>query len=134
MDDRDIEFLKLTFPMHQSEDMARMQRYVERGRRFRDIPTQELKARWVIATKHWCANLLSPGSEIEAYELGYELRIRDEEPPIDQVEEDMKASQHAVEELVAALKKDPARLQAANRTYLEKLAEFYVSIEDETKN
>jgi hypothetical protein len=79
---------KLQQDMLEAAAMEETEDYIKRGRRFESVSTDSLKARWLVALREWLQrhdrNYL-----LEMDDSGAELRLRDINPPYDQLPPDI---------------------------------------------
>jgi hypothetical protein len=80
--------------------------YLERGRHFSGLSTEELKRSWTDAFKLWCAHRTAE-SQREFDDLAAELRLRGEEPPYETVEAETREMVREVKETPFNLEDDP---------------------------
>ena len=64
--------------------MENVQKYLQGGRRFEALPTEQVKDSWVLAFKNWCS-LRSLENEFARENLESELSLRDERVPLERV-------------------------------------------------
>src|SRR5215207_4452430 len=88
----------------ESERLNAVTDYAQRGRAFRSLDTGELKSRWIVSMKKWAAEpkLRSP-HRAELGDLEAEMSLRNEDPPFDQVREEMDAIKEAAAKVAAEI-------------------------------
>jgi hypothetical protein len=98
--------------------------YLRRGRGLADVPTAELKERWIVTFKAWAANWRNePLRDLRAA-LEAELSLRKEEPPHDSVKPEMEALVNASRKATEQLERDPKRMDEVQRGLQEELDIF----------
>jgi hypothetical protein len=85
--------LELAAAFLASELMKETQSYLERGRRLQGLTDTQLASRWVVDFKAWRASRSVKGDLGDSTEMddaSAELRLRNIEPPYDQIKDEMK--------------------------------------------
>ena len=100
----------------QSAEMDETNDYAARGRRHRSVELDQLKAEWVSAFKKWALSL-GAADPREIDDLSAEFRLRNIEPPFDQVRDEHRM---LVEEVRKGGPHDP-RVRQAIADFLDEL-------------
>ena len=82
--------------------------YLERGRRLQGLTDEQLATRWIADFRAWLGSRSAPddpGNSTEMDDAAAELRLRNVEPPYDQVRDEVKAM---VQEVRQAAPDNPA--------------------------
>jgi hypothetical protein len=97
--------------------------YVQRGRNLKEVPSRELKERWVAAFKQMVATLGRNEPPIRM-DIESELSIRGEDPPFDEVKSEFEALQGAVAQATDELRANPEGFKTANDEIAAEVEEF----------
>ena len=91
------------------EAMKRAEEYLARGRIHESTDTATLKAQWVEAFRRFVGNLGDPALARAHEDIQAELRLRGEEPPFAEVEQETEAFFERVREAVERVKRNPGQ-------------------------
>ena len=92
-----------------AEAMQRAQDYLARGRIHAGTETAALKAEWVEAFRRFLGNLGDPALARVHEDMQAELRLRGEEPPFAEVEQETEAFFARVRDAVERVKRNPGQ-------------------------
>jgi hypothetical protein len=87
--------------------MERLQKYLQNGRRLRDVPTEMLRARWIKEIGAWADNCRAPFDHREHEDIEAEMSLRKMEPPFDEAKEALQTIRRACKETLRNLRRDP---------------------------
>ena len=85
---------QVALDMLASDLMDQTQRYLECGRKFENLPLDQLKDKWVMAFKAW----RKTGNSKEMDDAYAELRLRNTELPVERVPDEIAAMQGEIRE------------------------------------
>jgi hypothetical protein len=119
------KFKKLVIAWLQNKSLDHAHGYVQRGRRFSAMPTEELKQRWVATFKAYVADVQLPRLKADMDDLEAELNVRKETPPFDLVGVELEALIAMASAAAERLQKDPARHKEVDHEFMEQIADFY---------
>ena len=131
-DDDDIA--KLTRAWIENKPFEQAQLYARRGRRYENVPTEEVKERWVAAFKRMVGDVRDTSLQREPNDLEAELILRQEQPPFARVREEMDAFTAAAVAALEILKRDPEKFAKADRDVMREIAAFRQSAAGGPKN
>lgn len=131
-DDDDIS--RLTQAWIENKPLEQAQAYARRGRRYAEIPTDEVKERWVVAFRRMVANVRDPSLQREPNDLEAELTLRQEQPPFDRVRKELDEFTAAAVAALELLKRDPERFAKADQEVMNEITAFKRSAKGAPKN
>ena len=102
------EILDNLLPFMLSEELDKARGYVERGRRFARTDGAALKDAWVETLGKLPPDPLDADLRLDLDDIGAELQLRGEEPPVERAQAEVDAFTRSIEALVAdGIKADP---------------------------
>ena len=130
----DDEITKLTQAWIENKPLEQAQAYARRGRRYESLATDEVKERWVSATKRMIADVRDTSLQHEPNDLEAELTLRQEQPPFERVRAEMEAFTAAAVAALEILKRDPEKFAKADQDVMNEIAAFRKSAQGAPKN
>ena len=118
----------------ENKPLEQAQAYARRGRRYADLPTDELKERWVAAFRRMVDDVRDTSLQREPNDLEAELTLRQEQPPFERVRKEMDAFTAAAVAALELLKRDPAKFAKADQEVMNEIAAFRKSAKGAPKN
>jgi hypothetical protein len=85
-----------------SELMKETQSYLQRGRQFQGLTDAQLASKWVVDFRAWRASRSDtddPGNSAAMEDTAAELRLRNSDPPYEQVQDEVKAMVKEIERI-----------------------------------
>ncbi len=111
-----------------------LESYPQRGRKFEGASLSELNALWITAYRaRLNANFDSIVGQ-EASDIEAELRLRNADPPFEEVLADFQEFQKRAKKALELLESDPKRRKLVNDAILRDLEEFISQLDRKTTN
>jgi hypothetical protein len=130
----DDDIAKLTQAWIENKPLEQAQAYVRRGRRYADLPTDEVKERWVVAFRRMVSEVRDASLQREPNDLEAELILRQEQPPFERVRKEMDEFTAAAVAALELLKRDPEKFARADQEVMNEIAAFQKSTRGGPKN
>lgn len=130
----DDDITKLTRAWIENKPLEQAQAYVRRGRGYADLPTDEVKERWVAAFRRMLGDVRDTSLQREPNELEAELTLRQEQPPFERVRKEMDEFTAAAVAALELLKQDPEKFAKADQEVMNEIAAFRKSTRGAPKN
>lgn len=130
----DDDISKLTQAWIENKPLEQAQAYVRRGRCYAELPTDEVKERWVTAFRRMVTDVRDTSLQREPNDLEAELTLRQEQPPFERVRKEMDEFTAAAVAALELLKRDPEKFAKADQEVMNAIEAFRKSTRGASKN
>jgi hypothetical protein len=109
--------------------MERLQKYLQNGRRFRDVSIETLRAQWIKEIRAWADNCRAQFDHCEHEDIEAEMSLRKIELPFDEAKAALQTIRRACKETLRDLRRDPDGLVRREQEIVDAIEKFKAEAE-----